>query len=71
MALTNWAIEEARFSREKALTLLQEAQSSAKKASGPDISFLLKRTLKKLNLLAEEQPTNEIDTKSAGGPPTP
>jgi len=53
-ALTNWAMEEMKYSREMALSIIQEAQETAKRATGPDVPFTIERVLKALETSKDE-----------------
>jgi Tfp pilus assembly protein PilF len=59
-AMSHWAIEEGRFSREKALAILSQAEESAKKATGPEIGLMIDRAKGALGL---SQSANALELK--------
>jgi len=59
-ALTNWALEEMKYSREMAQLIILEAQEAAKRATGPDVSFVMERVIKAF-LASKETPKSETE----------
>jgi Flp pilus assembly protein TadD len=66
-ALTNWVLEEAKYSKELAYKILEEAREAAKKANGPEVPFMLARALDALKELDRKNDAAPI--VSEGGPP--
>lgn len=59
-AMVHWAIEEGRFSLEKALAILHQAEESAKRATGPEIKVMIDRAKSALGLL---RPADSLELK--------